>query len=330
MSDRESFRIHLRHEPEPADRDILDAGLERGLEVTAGESCPDPERVRVLVDGRPGAEGLVRYPGIRHLVIPYAGIPPETRNLLLARPDVTVHNLHHNAAVSAEMAIALLLAAAKMVVPMDRALRRNAWSGRGKRNPAVLLSGRTALVLGYGAIGRRVARLLLALEMEVLAVRRRASGIAVSDGVEVHSAGALPDLLPRATVLIVCVPLTEETRGLLGETELGRLPPGAVLVNVARGPVVDEAALYGALESGRLHSAGIDVWYRYPGRDGDPENTPPSAHPFGELENVVMSPHRGGWLHEAEALRMRDLAGLLNALARGELSAGRVDLAAGY
>ena len=96
-------------------------------------------------------------------------------------------------------------------------------------------------------------------------------------------------------------------------------------------PIVDEAALYEALRSGALHSAGIDVWYRYPGRDGDPKNTPPAEHPFHELDNVVMSPHRGGWLHEAEALRMRDLAELLNALAREEDPApGRVDLEAGY
>jgi phosphoglycerate dehydrogenase-like enzyme len=129
---------------------------------------------------------------------------------------------------------------------------------------------------------------------------------------------------------MVCVPLTDETRGSIGERELRLLPEGAVLVNVARGPVVDEDALYEALADGHLHSAGLDVWYRYPGKDGDPENTRPSNRPFEELPNVVMSPHRGGWLHGIEAHRMRDLAALLNALANGTEAPGRVDPAAGY
>jgi phosphoglycerate dehydrogenase-like enzyme len=297
---------------------------------SSGEECDARESVEVLVDGRPGEEGLGRFPSLRTLVVPYAGIPAETRELLLARPEIAVHNLHHNAGVSAEMAICLLLAAAKMVVPMDRALRRGSWSGRGKANPAVLLEGRTALVLGYGAIGRRVALALTALGMNVIAVRRRDAPRPGPEDVEVHPVSRLAELLPRADAVVVCVPLTEATRGLLGSRELALLPRDAVLVNVARGPVVDEGALYAALASGALHSAGIDVWYRYPGRDGDPDDTPPSDHPFHELDNVVMSPHRGGWLHEAESLRMRHLADLLNALARGEAAPGRVDLAAGY
>ena len=117
---------------------------------------------------------------------------------------------------------------------------------------------------------------------------------------------------------------------MLDARRLALLPEGAVLVNVARGPVISEEALYEALRSGHLHSAGIDVWYRYPTRDGDPKSTPPSDFAFGDLENVVMSPHRGGWLHEVEAHRMRHLAALLAALARGEEPSHRVDVAAGY
>jgi phosphoglycerate dehydrogenase-like enzyme len=137
------------------------------------------------------------------------------------------------------------------------------------------------------------------------------------------------DLLPRADALFVCLPLTEETRGIVGEAELARLPRGCVLVNVARGPIVAEGPLYEALRTRRIHSAGLDVWWKYPGREGDPANTPPSEYPFGELDNVVMSPHRAGWVPGIEGVRMTHLADLLNAVARGERP-NRVDLDAGY
>jgi phosphoglycerate dehydrogenase-like enzyme len=103
-----------------------------------------------------------------------------------------------------------------------------------------------------------------------------------------------------------------------------------VLVNVGRGPIVDEAALYAALRDGTLYAAGLDVWYNYPADEAARAHTPPSDYPFHELDNVVMSPHRAGSSVETEALRMVHLARLLNAAARGEPMPNRVDLEAGY
>jgi phosphoglycerate dehydrogenase-like enzyme len=322
--------VHLLATPDAADLDLLESILDPAIRVTVGSELPDPPAFEVLVAGRPSRDQLAASRVLGWLVVPYAGIPPETSKLLADFPRIRVHNLHHNSPAAAEMAIGLLLAAAKMLIPMDTALRKGRWSGRGRDNPSVLLAGKTALVVGYGSIGRRVASACRALGMEVVATRRRGDGARREDGAEVRPAAELPALLPRATALIVTVPLTAETRGLIGDRELSLLPRGAVLVNVSRGPVVDERALYDALATGRLHSAGIDVWYRYPGRDGDPDDTPPSTLPFHELPNVVMSPHRGGWLHEVEAHRMRHLAAVLNAIARGEEPPHAVDLAAGY
>ncbi len=321
--------VHILDRPDEEHREILLGGLPADIDVTFGAELPSPARFEVLVAGRPSATQLDASDSLTTVVIPYAGLPPETRKLLLERPALTAFNLHHNAVVTAENALALLLAAAKVVIPMDGRLRKDHWSGRGEDNHAVLLAGKTALLIGYGAIGRRLGRLLAALDMEVMAVRRREGSVA--DGpAEVHLVADLDSLLPRARVVVVCTPLTEETRGMLDAERLALLPAGAVLVNVARGPVVEEEALYRALESGHLHSAGIDVWYRYPGRDGDPKHTPPSAYPFRDLPQVVMSPHRGGWLHEVEAHRMRHLAALLAALAGGEEPPHRVDVSAGY
>ena len=111
------------------------------------------------------------------------------------------------------------------------------------------------------------------------------------------------------------------TNGMIGKEEIRQLPDKAILVNVARGPVVDEQALFNALESGRLMSAGIDVWYNYPLLQGQgigkglALNQGPAARPFHELKSVVMSPHRGQSSDSKAADRVGELFGMLSALA---------------
>ena len=325
----QELRVHIVHPPD--DPSTLNDLLDPGVWLTFGPELPEDPNYEVLVAGVPTREEVEASPSLRTVIIPWAGLSRKTRDVLLEFPDVAAHNLHHNAGAVAELAVALLLAAAKFVVPMDRSLRNGDWTPRYGPSPAVLFDGKTALVLGYGAIGRRVARSCRGLGMKVLGVRRSTeSGGEATD--ELHGPDELAALLPRADALLISLPLTPETDGLVGEKELGLLPPGAVLVNVARGPIVDEKALYEALSSGRLHGAGLDVWYRYPKGEAERPSTPPSSFPFGELENVVMSPHRGGAAREdeVEALRMRALAELLNAAVRGKEVPNRVDVERGY
>jgi phosphoglycerate dehydrogenase-like enzyme len=231
------------------------------------------------------------------------------------------------------MALALLLAAARRLVPNDQALRRGDWTLRYDPPPVTILHGKTVLILGYGAIGQYVGRVCRALGMRVMAVRRQPAGPAPADSeATVYGVDALFNLLPQADVLMVTLPLTAETRGLIGAAELALLPAGALLVNVGRGPVVDEAALYQALHSGRLAAAGLDVWYRYPESEAARTHTLPSAYPFHELDNVVLSPHTGGGFGSpyTERERMLHLARLLNAIHRGDPTPNRVDLTLGY
>ncbi len=332
-----TLNVHLRDEPPLRWRRYLEEALDPQVRVTYGPDLPEPPDYEILVAGRPSRRSLTAAPHLHTLIIPWAGLPESTRALLQEFPALAVHNLHHNAVAAAEMALALLLAAAKFLVPMDRALRRHDWRPRYGPNPAVRLGGGTALVLGYGAIGQRVARSCRGLGMHVLATRRRPRGDEAH--ADVRPPEALPALLPRADALLITLPLTDETVGLLGAAELARLPSPAVLVNVARGVIVDQAALYHALKDGALHAAGLDVWYNYPsGKDAgyDVEaaraNTPPADYPFHELDNVVMSPHRGGGLRTTatERDRMEHLARLLNAATRDEPLPNRVDLERGY
>jgi phosphoglycerate dehydrogenase-like enzyme len=320
--------VHLAHAPDPDALAHLHALLPPNIRVTTGPERPTPAGYHILVAGRPARDDLTTSPNLHTLVIPFAGLPTATRELMRDFPDIAIHNLHHNAPPTAEMAVALLLAAAKQLVPVDRAFRRHDWRPRYEPVPSRLLAGKTALILGYGAVGTRVGTVCRALGMTVLGVRRRADGTQRN----VYPVTVLHDLLPRADVLIVALPGTAHTAGLIGADELACLPDGALLVNVGRGDVVDQGALYAALRDGTLFGAGLDVWYTYPPDVEARAHTPPAAVPFHELDNVVLSPHRGGGggMPAVERLRMTALADLLNRAVRGEPLPHRVDLAAGY
>jgi phosphoglycerate dehydrogenase-like enzyme len=168
--------------------------------------------------------------------------------------------------------------------------------------------------------------------MTVTALRRRPEVVPPGCPDRVLGPDALHDALPEADVLQIALPHTEATRGLIGERELSLLPRNAVLVNVARAPIVKEEPLYRALEGRSIRAAGLDVWYAYPKSEEARSSTPPSRFPFGELPNVVMSPHRAGAfsVREVEEARVTALAATLNAAVRGGPVPHPVDVAEGY
>ena len=323
------LHVHIKEEPERIDE--LLGLLDERIRVTVGAEHPERGSCDILVAGVPEDDMVVGNERLRAVIIPWSGVPNRTRALMKDHPEVAVHNLHHNALQVAELAMALMLAAAKLVVPLDGALRRGDWSARYENTQTVLLRGKRALVLGAGAIGRLIAGMCEGIGLSATLVGRSARE-ASGEGPAVRSVAALTELLPKADVLFVTLPLTDETKGILAAPELALTPEQCILVNVGRGPVVDETALYEALRDGTLHAAGLDVWYNYPTDEPSRTSTSPSAHPFQELENVVMSPHRGGAPNtpETESLRMQGLAELLNAAARGENMPNRVDLELGY
>jgi phosphoglycerate dehydrogenase-like enzyme len=319
------MHTHLTFTPDAPHLMHLQASLPDDATLSTGET-PPPETT-LLVAGRPTRDQLDAAAHLRALVIPFAGLPAATRDLMNEYPQVSVHNLHHNAPMTAEMAVTLLLAACKRLIPIHNAFAANDWRPRydGLRN--VHLAGGHALILGYGAIGRRVAAVLRAFEMTVSGIRRHPG-----DEPGVYPPEALPDLLPRVQVLVVCLPGTPATAGLIGAAELSRLPAGSVVVNVGRADVIDQHALYDALKRGHLYGAGQDVWYRYPPDVVRRADHPPAEVPFGELGNMVMSPHRAGGFGAVavETARMDALAALIRAAHAGEPLPNRVDLSAGY
>ena len=326
-----TLKVHYFIDPQEDALEILHSKLQSNIHLTAGDEIPPHSDYQILINGTPEREQLQTSPHLNTLIIPYAGVPVNTRNLLLEYPQLKVYNLHHNAAPTAEMAIALLMAAAKFLVPYDRAFRTHDWTPRYQPNPSLLLEGKTALILGFGNIGQRVGRFCQALGMEVIGIRRQ-PGAPLIPGVQadVHPPEDLERILPRTHALIITLPFTPQTEALIGARQLSLMVPGGLLVNVGRGSIVDQEALYHALKDGTLSAAGLDVWYNYPQSTDERISTPPADYPFHKLDNIVMSPHRGGGSSETASLRMRHLAQLLNALYNGEPVPNQVDLSAGY
>lgn len=196
-----------------------------------------------------------------------------------------------NSRAVAEHAVMLMLAAARRTVLFDRKMRAGDWNYRNSLD-ADELDGGTLLIVGFGRIGRRLAQIAAALGMVVIAYDR------FQDAAEIAAAGVTPvgdlmDGLKRADVVSLHVPKSG-AEPLIGTAELAVMKRSAVLVNTARGGLIDEAALLAALNEGRLAAAGLDVF------DAEP---PAAGDPMLACERVVLSPHNAG-LTEACARRM--------------------------
>lgn len=205
-------------------------------------------------------------------------------------------------ASTAELALTLTLASLRGIPGMVRGQDREQWHGGFYQ----ALADKSVLIVGYGSIGAAVEDRLAPFECgEIARVARSARDSARGP---VHALAELPALLPRADVVVLTTPLTDATRGLADAAFLGRMKDGALLVNVARGPVVDTAALLAEVGAGRL-CAALDVT--------DPEPLP-AGHPLWHAPNVLITPHVGGSSSAFEPRAKRLLARQLTRFAAGE------------
>jgi D-3-phosphoglycerate dehydrogenase len=224
---------------------------------------------------------------VKHVIFLGTGARSYMDPAALAGLGITVHTIKgYGDTAVAEQAIALMWAAARGLAIMDHDVR----GGRWRRQEGMQLTGKTIGLLGYGGIAAEVARIAGASGMRVLAWNRTtktAPGVTFVD---------LDTLLAESDVLSVHLLLTDETRGFLGADRLAKLRPGAILVNTARGAVVDEAAMIAALKSGKLRHAALDVF------DTEPL---PAGHPLTGLDNVTLAAHSGFATPEATETLIR-------------------------
>jgi glyoxylate reductase len=293
-------------------RDLPGAALEgldeiADLRVWAGPGPPDPDALRreaaqadgllCLLTDRIDAALLAACPRLRAVSSYSVGLDHVDLEAATARRIPVGHTPGVLTETTADLAFALLLAAARRVVEGDRLVRGGHWRPERSWAPDLLLGrdvhGATLGILGLGAIGRALAVRARGFGMRILAFTRGPRGLEGVERVE-----ALDELLAASDFVSVHLPLTAETRGLLGAREIARMKPGAVLVNTARGGIVDEVALAAALREGRLHAAGLDVFAHEPLS---------ATSPLLGLDNVVLLPHVGS-ASVATRARMADLA----------------------
>jgi phosphoglycerate dehydrogenase-like enzyme len=234
--------------------------------------------------------------------------------------DILVANTFHHARSIAEYVLAAAVMLRRGFLAQDRSLRRDVWATSVYDDTipqAKTLRDTRIGFVGFGHIGQFAWDLFRAFGSTGAAVTGSGRVDATAHGLAwVGDVGRLDVLLRESDVVVVSAPLTPSTEGMIGADQLRALGPHGVLINVGRGPLVNERALFDALRSGAVRAAAIDVWYRYPAGPG--ETTAPGTLPFHELANVLMTPHSSGVTSDTFIGRADDIAANIGRLARGE------------
>ena len=220
----------------------------------------------------------------------------------------------------AEYVMGAMIALTRDFARLDLALRKGDWQSQwaiGVAPPPVWpeLAGKTIGILGYGRIGRAVARRARAFDMKICAVRQDVRRSVEDNVAFLGGPEATDETIERSDYVLIAMPATYATVGLMDRRRLGLMKSTAFLINVARAEIVDEDALYDALAKRSIAGAVLDVWYHYPRETGP---TRPATRPFHELPNVLMTPHVSGWTDGMIDTRARLIVENIRRVALGE------------
>lgn len=213
-----------------------------------------------------------------------------------------------NAGPVAELAVALMLAVYRRIPYVDRALRQGRWPTAEMRESCYQIAGKTVGLVGFGAIGRMLARRLAGFDARIVYFDPQRADAATERDLQA-SPLPLEDLLAQSDIVSLHLPLTDRTAKLIDAAAISRMKDGAVLINTARGGLVDEAALADALQRGKLRGAGLDAFEQEP---------PPANHPLLALEQVIATPHAGGGVFDNVAPVARHVFANIERFLRGE------------
>ncbi|MCI8514248.1 MAG: NAD(P)-binding domain-containing protein [Lachnospiraceae bacterium] len=265
--------------------------------------------------------------GLRLIQVPWTGMDTFDFSALQG-VDIPVCNSHSNADSVAEICVALVLDLLKKISYHDRKMRIGNWNR--DQNPLSLkskmLSRQTVCILGFGNIGSRAGKRIAAFGAKVIAVSDRAAAGEIAT--EVYPHGRVSEAVGEADIVICALPLTDKTRGMINHTLFERMKDGVVLVNVSRAAVIDEDDLWDALEAGRVGAFGSDVWWNAPKR-GETASYPSAKHEFWKRDNVLMSPHRAGFV-EGSLPHLDGAIENMTALIEGRPLGGFVNIGKGY
>jgi len=257
-----------------------------------------------FIGGYISPEDLKTAGGLKIIFFNFTGPNFLPFNELAAR-GVIISNTHGNAGSVAERAVALALSYYGKIISYHQDLKQGrwhgVWGGKGVADTWESLHGKRCALIGTGEIGRWIARYLKAFGCRVVGFKQRPVS-SLPENFD-HITLDLFEALEGSELVFISLPQTGETEGLIDARAISKMA-GKFLVNVGRGGVVDEAALFDALKNGVLKGAGLDVWYNYPEHGRTGQTVFPSRFPFHELANVVLSPHVGGLTPQAVELNI--------------------------
>lgn len=290
------------HEIVPLSREAAQSDAHDGL-IGAGDVVIS---LRLKRTGNP-------FPPVRLLHVPGAGLDGIDFGSLA--PDTAICNVFEHEIPIAEYVLSAMLEWEIRAAEMRRTFTPETWPDVYRdRVPHGEIYGKTLCVVGFGRIGRAIATRAKAFGMRILALDAYAGDLGPAD--EILPPQELDRLLPEVDYLVLACPLTEATTGLIGKAQLAAMKPTAVLINISRAEIADEASLFEALAQKTIGGACLDVWYRYPA--GSSDRVEPSSFPFHTLENAVCTPHSSAWTRQLPQRRYAFIAENLNRLARGE------------
>jgi phosphoglycerate dehydrogenase-like enzyme len=271
----------------------------------------------VYVGGRFPAEMAQLVEKLR--LIHVAGAGTDRIDFAALSSDILVANTFHHERSIAEYVVSAAVMLRRSFLVQDRALRRDVWAtsvyDSDLPQPSTVGDATVGFV-GFGHIGQRAWELFRAFGSRGCVVTGSGRVGAAPFGLAwAGDTSRLNRLMRESDIVVVSAPLTSQTEGMIGAEQLRALGPTGVLINVGRGPLVGERALYDALLGGEIQAAAIDVWYRYPGVDG---RGAPSGLPFAELSNVLITPHSSGITSATFRGRVDDIAANIGRLSRGE------------
>ncbi|MBK8550282.1 MAG: hypothetical protein IPL53_04165 [Ignavibacteria bacterium] len=255
-----------------------------------------------IVGWRPSIELLRSAERLKLYINPGTGIKHHINNFreINKAREITLVNGHGHAYATAQHAVSMLLALMNRIIRHHTMMREGVWrmsDDKDITSSTVQLRNKKIGLLGYGAINKYVHQFLSGFENE-FHVLKRDLGFGISDlelfkrKVFLYSTKDLSKFLKAIDILIIAIPHTSKTEGMLGKRELKLLGKGSLLVNVARGLIVDEESLYDALKNNVIGGAALDVWYNYSPKKDKKGRSYPFRFPFHKLKNVLMSPHR--------------------------------------
>ncbi len=255
------------------------------------------KNVQVLIGWRPSLELLNHAENVKFFINPGTGIHHllEDFKELNKKREVKLINGHGNSYFVAQHTVALLLCFMNMIIPHHSWMRKGIWRTGDADASSIPLRFKEVGLLGYGAINTKVHKMLSGFNVNFSVLRRdwSAAKNRVPTKIKKYDYNQLHDFLEEVNILIIAVPVTKLTENMIGEEELKLLGSEGILVNISRGEVVNQEALYYALKNKVILGAAIDVWYDYNPKSDEQGRKYPFKFPFHELNNIILSPHRG-------------------------------------